>query len=58
MNRYNIKYILRGEEDNIYIVCHDEEMARMFFDIAIEGAIFISIERAIVQIITTKPCLN
>lgn len=58
MNRYNIKYILNGEESNIYIVCGDEDQAIMFFEIAFEGAIFLSIERAVVQIITTKQCLN
>lgn len=58
MNRYNIKYIQNGEESNIYMVCADEEHAMMFFEIAFEGAIFLSIEKAIVQIITLKPCLN
>ena len=58
MNRYNVKYIQNGEEYNIYIVCADEEHAIMFFEIAFEGAIFLSIEKAIVQIITLKPCLN
>jgi hypothetical protein len=58
MNRYNIKYIQNGEESNIYIVCADEDHAIMFFEIAFDGAIFLSIERAVVQIITTKPCLN
>ncbi len=58
MNRYNIKYIQNGEESNIYICCRDEEHAMIFFEIAFDGAIFLSIEKAVVQIITMKPCLN
>jgi hypothetical protein len=58
MNRYNVKYIQNGEESNIYISCRDEEHAMFFFEIAFEGAIFLSIEKAVVQIITLRPCLN
>lgn len=58
MNRYKIKYIQSGEESSIYIICADEDHAMMFFEMALEGAVFLSIERALVQIVTTKPCLN
>jgi hypothetical protein len=58
MNRYKINYVMNGEQSHIYITCHDEDMAIMFFEISLEGALFLSIERAVVQITTHKPCLN
>jgi hypothetical protein len=58
MKRYLIRFTQDGEESTLYIMCYGKSQALVFFEMALPLAKVISIERAVVQIITQKPCLN
>lgn len=58
MTKYLIKFVQMGESSEVNITCKDETMAVIFFEMAFPDAIILSIEKSLVQIITTKPCLN
>lgn len=58
MKRYLIRFTQDGEESTLYIMCYGKSQALVFFEMALPLANVISIERAVVQIITQKPCLN
>jgi hypothetical protein len=58
MNRYKIRYVQNGEEEKLYVVAPNEDVAMMFFELAFDDVVFLSIDKAVVQIITPKLCSN
>ena len=58
MIRYKLRYVQNGEEEKLYVIAPNEDVAMMFFEIAFEDVVFLSIEKAVVQIMTPKLCSN
>ena len=58
MIRYKIRYLQNGEEEKLYVVAPNEDVAMIFFELAFDDAVLLSIEKAVVQILTPKLCSN